>query len=418
MDPVMVETPSEELSLRDIVEVLKRQKLWILSPPLAFGVLALIYGFFIAEPRYASTATVNVSPVQVQAQLEQRIQVQGQNLLTFEGLKALAFSEEVTKEVWETLKQEGKLPTAWQDQGGTPGLERMVKDFKIKNETSRQQVVPQGQVPPVVASLSVEAPTPEVAARAANLWAEAVTRRVNRISLARLEANLQALEEQVASAENVYHEAQTRWEAFRRTNTLEQDLAELYFLQGFTPTASSQMFTSTASSHASSQMFTPTASSQVILLGDQVYGERLRLQKDLNDVEVALKAVGMQDRPSLLAKRAALQARIAQVEARIALLRERVAKAQVEQDRLNQALELAKNAYLALSQKKTDLQIELASSQNSLAQVIAPAYPIYEKVAPKRGLIFALAVALGLMLGVMAAFVAEALRGEGQARAA
>jgi len=112
----------------------------------------------------------------------------------------------------------------------------------------------------------------------------------------------------------------------------------------------------------------------------------------------------------LLARKAALQARIAQVEARIALLRERVAKAQVEQDRLNQALELAKNAYLALSQKKTDLQIELASSQNSLAQVIAPAYPIYEKVAPKRGLIFALAVALGLMLGVMGAFVAEALR--------
>jgi uncharacterized protein involved in exopolysaccharide biosynthesis len=31
-------------------------------------------------------------------------------------------------------------------------------------------------------------------------------------------------------------------------------------------------------------------------------------------------------------------------------------------------------------------------------------------VAPRRGLLFALAVALGLMLGVMAAFVAEALR--------
>ncbi|MFN3180074.1 MAG: Wzz/FepE/Etk N-terminal domain-containing protein, partial [Thermus sp.] len=133
MDPVMVETPSEELSLRDIVEVLKRQKLWILSPPLVLGVLSLIYGFFIAEPRYASTATVNVAPVQVQAQLEQRIQVQGQSLLTFEGLKALAFSEEVTREVWEALRKEGMLPTAWQDQGGRPGLERMVKDFRIKN---------------------------------------------------------------------------------------------------------------------------------------------------------------------------------------------------------------------------------------------------------------------------------------------
>ena len=112
----------------------------------------------------------------------------------------------------------------------------------------------------------------------------------------------------------------------------------------------------------------------------------------------------------LLARRAALEARIAQVEARINLLKERVAKAQVEQDRINQALELAKNAYLALSQKRTDLQIELASSESSLAQVIAPAYPVYEKVAPKRALILALAVFLGLVLGVMAAFVAEALR--------
>lgn len=136
----------------------------------------------------------------------------------------------------------------------------------------------------------------------------------------------------------------------------------------------------------------------------------MRLQRDLNDVEVELRAAGAQDRRRLLAKKAALQARIAQVESRINLLKERVARAQVEQDRLSQALELAKNAYLALSQKKTDLQIELASSQNSLAQVIAPAYPVYEKVAPKRGLILALAVALGLMLGVMAAFVAEALK--------
>ncbi|MCX7850005.1 MAG: hypothetical protein N2324_07365 [Thermus sp.] len=130
--------------------------------------------------------------------------------------------------------------------------------------------------------------------------------------------------------------------------------------------------------------------------------EYQRLRSALIDAQV--------EEARLLARRAALQARLAQVEARIALLRERVAQAQVEQDRVNQALELAKNAYLALSQKKTDLQIELASSQNSLAQVIAPAYPVYEKVAPKRGLIFALAVALGLMLGVMAAFVAEALR--------
>lgn len=809
----MLQAPQEALSLRDFLNILKRHRQWILASPLVLGVIALIYGFFIAEPRYASTATVNVSPVQVQAQLEQRIQVQGQNLLTFEGLKALAFSEEVTKEVWETLKQEGKLPTAWQDQGGTPGLERMVKDFKIKNETSRQQVVPQGQVPPVVASLSVEAPTPEVAARAANLWAEAVTRRVNRIPLARLEANLQALEEQIAPAERTYQEAQARWEAFQRASTLAQDKAELDAKTGervsldqelsalerdlaavrgrmealmaevqrqvaLVPIGTSpeqlaiigkrlreaqenlrretekarQSYVQAAQALERfkgkeripvwqaeiSAYMEGLASAQARLLGirkdlavketqlreaqtrleeykaqlpglslenlvagltvreaealvaerlreadtrlkaaeaawqayqresqlsvlkqqlggfaDRVASIRQRLEKiptertvlqrrlaeaeaelakepkllalerevvadpvvaaaiarggdlqalvglklknqELNpahqkllftaldlradlaaldreeralrdeearlqpqvaslqeriaeeeakrarlstelevardiynavyryaenlkrlaakpdtrlrevspdvlrfrDEVVALEAeraaleaerqalernvqeydrriqalrgqVAAQEREKeavlleyntkkaayetfrarydqianltaqdlafdnpnpeyqrlrsalidaqaeearLLARKAALQARIAQVEARIALLRERVAKAQVEQDRLNQALELAKNAYLALSQKKTDLQIELASSQNSLAQVIAPAYPIYEKVAPKRGLLLALALALGLMLGVMAAFVAEALR--------
>jgi len=112
----------------------------------------------------------------------------------------------------------------------------------------------------------------------------------------------------------------------------------------------------------------------------------------------------------LSARRAALLARVAQVETRINLLKDRVARAQVEQDTVNQALELAKNAYLALTQKRTDLQIQIASNQEAWASVLAPAYPIYEKVAPRRGLLLALAVALGLMLGVMAAFVAEALR--------
>jgi chromosome segregation ATPase len=112
----------------------------------------------------------------------------------------------------------------------------------------------------------------------------------------------------------------------------------------------------------------------------------------------------------LSARRAALLARINQVEARLGLLKDRVAKAQVEQDTVNQALDLAKNAYLALAQKRTDLQIQIASNQEAWASILAPAYPIYEKVWPKRGLLLALAVALGLMLGVMAAFVAEALR--------
>ncbi|WP_279231260.1 Wzz/FepE/Etk N-terminal domain-containing protein [Thermus altitudinis] len=809
----MVETPSDELSLRDILETLKRQRVWILTLPVLFGALALVYGFFIAEPRYASTATVNVAPVQVQAQLEQRIQVQGQSLLTFEGLKALAFSEEVVREVWEALRKEGRLPTAWQDQGRSPGVERMVKDFRIKNETPRQQVVPQGQVPPVVASLTVQAPSPEVAAKAANLWAEAVVKRVNRIPLARLEANLEALEEQIAPAEKTYQEAQARFEAFQRSTTLAQDKAELEAKTGervsldqersalerdlaavqgriqalqaearrqaaLVPIGTSpeqlaiigrrlreaqenlkreaerarQSYVAAAQAleqfqgreriplwqaelgaytegYASAQArllalrkdlavlqtrlkeaqarlaeykaqlpglsienlvagltveeaealvaerlreadarvkaaeaawqayqresqlnvlkqqlggfadrvagirqrlakiptdravlqkrleeaeaqlaqepkllalerevvadpavaaaiarggdlqalvglklrnqeLNPThqkllvttldlradlaaldreekalrdeearllpqvealqeriaeeetrrvrllleldtardiynavyryaenlkrlaakpevklreVSPDVLRFRDQVVelegqkaaleAEQAALERNLGEYDRRIRSLKAQlasqelekeaillefntkkaayeafrarydqianltatdlafDNPNpeyqrlrsalidaqaeearLLSRKAALEARMAQVEARINLLKERVARAQVEEERVRQALELARNAYVALAQKRTDLRIELASSQNSLAQVIAPAYPIYEKVAPKRALILALAVFLGLVLGVMAAFVAEALR--------
>jgi uncharacterized protein involved in exopolysaccharide biosynthesis len=223
----MVETPQDELSLRDIVEVLRRHRVYLWAFPLILAALALIYGFLIAEPTYASTATLSVAPVQVQAQLEQRIQVQQATPITFEGLKALALSEETVGEVWEALRKEGKLPTRWQDRGSLRGIERMMRDLKVKDISPKLQAANPNQVPPIVASLTVQAPDPQVAAKAANLWVEAVKRRVNAIPLARLEASLKALEEQVTPAEKAYREAQARWEAFNKTTTLPQDKAEL-----------------------------------------------------------------------------------------------------------------------------------------------------------------------------------------------
>jgi len=809
----MVETPADELSLRDILETLKRQWVWLLALPVLLGVLALIYGFFIAEPTYASTATLSVAPVQVQAQLEQRIQVQQATPITFEGLRALALSEETVGGVWEALRKEGRLPTRWQDRGSLRGVERMMRDLKVKDISPKLQAVNPNQVPPVVASLTVNAPDPQVAAKAANLWVEAVKRRVNAIPLARLEASLKALEEQVTPAEKAYREAQARWEAFNKTTTLPQDKAELdaktqervgldtelaglerdlaavqgriqatlaemrrqeaivpigtppeqlaiinrrlaeaqaslareleRVRQSYTQAAQvlekfkgreqipvwqaelsaytdayasaqarlialqkdlaqkqallqdaearlaeykaqlpnlsienlvagltvkeaealvadrlkeadsrlkaaegawaefqrksqlevwkrqlggyadrvasiRQRLESLATERAikqtrleeaekelakeprlitlereitadpavaaaiaqggnlrdllglklKNQELNPThlkllstaldlradlvaldreekalkeeeaklaplvqdlqrriadeealrarlltdldtardiynavyryaeslkkvatrpdvvlreVSPDVLAYRDRVVGLRAEIaglkaeegalkrnlteldgrirdrkakiaaqerEKEAVTLEYATKKAAYEafrsrydqiasltardlifDHPNpeyqrlrgvlidaqaeearLLARKAALQARIAQVEARLGLLKDRVAKAQVEQDTVNQALDLAKNAYLALTQKRTDLQIQIASNQEAWASVLAPAYPVYEKVAPKRGLLLALALALGLMLGVMAAFVAEALR--------
>ena len=385
----MKERSSEELTLRDILETLWRQRIWLFSLPALFGAIALIYGFLIAKPIYTSATTISIPPKQIQAQLEQQTQVQWQNPLTFQELKAIAYSEKVIEEVWKTLEKEGKLPTHWQNQGNIPGIGQMLRDLKM-GESARTAS------PSIVVTLTVQAASPEVAAMAANVWASATVREINGFITTPLRNKLGTLEEMASSAKKVYQKAQSQWEAFARSNTLEQDQAELVFLQGI-PLGESSPQT---------------------LLVTELPGERLRLLKELTDLELTLANANPEQKSILLSRKRSIEENLKRVEDRIAFLRERISKAQAEQERLRQELVVAKNAYLALVQKKTDLQIELASSQNSLAQVIAPAYPIYEKVAPKRGLIFALALALGLMLGVMAAFVAEALRAEEAPKAA
>lgn len=619
----MVETSKEELSLRDIVEILKRHQAFLWALPLSFATVAFIYSFLIARPTYASTATLSVAPVQVQAQLEQRIQVQQATPITFEGLRALALSEETVAEVWEALKKEDKLPTRWQDQGNLRGVERMMRDLKVKDISPKQTAPNPNQVPPVVVNLIAEAPSPEISARAANLWVKEIEKRVNEIPLQRLKVSLAALEEQILPSERAYREAQTRWEAFNKTTTLPQDKAELdaktqervgldtelsglerdlaavqgriqailgeinrqeaifpintppdllavinkrlqeaqaalrkemeksrqAYLQGAQALETfkkreriaalqaeldrlntrlaeagvrlAQLQTERAIREASLKQTETALAAEPRLLevvrevvadpvvaaavakGDltALTGLRLRVQEvnpiyaplfsQVADLRSQLKALEAEnlalaeerkalstrasqlkeqiavqereregvtleyatkkaayeayrarydqianlatqdlifdnpnpefqrlrsiiidaqvDEARLSARKAALLARIGQVETRINLLKERVAKAQVEQDVVNQALDLAKNAYLALVQKRTDLQIQIASSQEAWASVLSPAYPVYEKVAPKQTLILALAVVLGLMLGVMAAFVREAL---------
>lgn len=608
--------------MRDIAAILRRQRQVLIALPLLAGAVALFYTFLLAQPVYESVATVNISPTQIRAQLEQKIQVQQQLPVTFEGYRAVAFSREILEEARQGLKAKKQLPTRWQDE--RLGLEAMVRSLKLKDVSPKQQALQPEQPQQVIIEHRVRAPSPEIAAEAVNLWTQATIDRINELPLERSRATLKVLGEQLKESEARFRDAQARWEAFNRSSSLPQDKAELdsktnervqtesemaslqrdleailgrtaalrneanlqaqilptnlstdqlvlanrkveeakraltralektkkayeqasLRLEAFQKVNRLDVWNSQLSGYVSryqtisvrlSSLVTERSSKQARqaeletqiqsqpkllelereVLADPVVaqalaksdslaalaGLKLKTQElnpsyqqllqnlldtrvelaslekelsaikqeknalsnniatlksnisaqeqereailiDLNSKKAAYEAlrtrydqiIGLDipaltfDNPNpeyqrlrsilidaqiedarLSARIAATRARLAQIDARIQALKEQVAQAQVEADRINQQLEIARNEYLALAQKGNDLKIEIASSQNTLAQILAPAYPIYEKVAPKRLLTIALAVVLGGMVALLWAFLAEAL---------
>ncbi len=96
----------DEITIRDIVVVLRKNLRWLIVIPIISLVIATLVSFLLLENAYTSQATLSLSTEQIQAQLEQRIQVQQSNLLPFEAVRAVAYSEDVILGVWQALKNQ------------------------------------------------------------------------------------------------------------------------------------------------------------------------------------------------------------------------------------------------------------------------------------------------------------------------
>jgi uncharacterized protein involved in exopolysaccharide biosynthesis len=104
----------------------------------------------------------------------------------------------------------------------------------------------------------------------------------------------------------------------------------------------------------------------------------------------------------------ALQARANQLDTRILQTKRSVGQGSVQSARVDQQLGAAREEYKALTQKLTDLKIELASSK-TLAQVLVPAFAP-SRTASSRFLVVLLAGVIGLLIGLVVPFVLEAVR--------
>lgn len=419
----------EELTLRDLVEILKRKRGWIFGIFLAITLLGALYAFVLAKPKYESYAILGVNPLEIKAQLENKIELRPANILTPETLNALLVSQEVLVETAKNVQNAKDLPQDWRDLPPEELAALLQDQMQVRITTKK---VEKGMV--LTAKLQSTATSPELAAQIANAWAQTSVATLDKLTTGQLKANLEAISRQLPDAEAAFRQAQKDWEAFQRTNLLsawetelsqiETRLAAISKRLGEIPTELAKVeaelevvkkqlpqtplrYTLTQSI-VEDPLAANLAASQGLealkglkLVSQQLNPNRLYLEQRLLELE--------ETQQRLNRELTALEDEQTRQIQRAEELRKLIAAAKLKEDHLNETLKLTKETYLALKQKQTDLKIELASLQGSFAQILSPAYPNPEPVAPKKGLILVLSAILGLMLGVFVAFISAAL---------
>ena len=428
----------DELTLRDLVEILRRKRALILGVFLGATLLGAVYAFILAKPQYESYAILGVNPLEIKARLESKIELRPANILTPDTLNTLLESREILIKTAQGVQDAEDLPAKWRDLT-TEELANVLRDsMRIKVVTKKVQ---KGTV--LTAKLQSIAPSPNLAAKIANQWAETSVRTLDKLTTGQLDANLEAISQQLPSAEQAFRKAQKDWEDFQKTNMLSAWQVELKQVESRLATISKRLGeipTELAKIEAELNAVrkqlakTPLHYSLTKSIVEDPLAANLAASRGLEALK-GLKLISQQLNPGRLylerrelelynareklsRELSALQAEQTRQAQRAEELRKQIAAAKLKEDHLSETLRLTKETYLALKQKQTDLQIELASLKGSFAQVISPAYPDPEPVAPKKALILALSAVLGLMLGVFAAFVSAALEAPPESPAA
>lgn len=215
----------DEITIRDIVVVLRKNLRWLIVIPIISLVIATLVSFLLLENAYTSQATLSLSTEQIQAQLEQRIQVQQSNLLPFEAVRAVAYSEDVILGVWQALKNQNLIPKKWDSSSPGLGFDRMVRDLKVKEQTAKRTENSDSKV--LIVNLSVNAPSPMIASKAANLWADRVVEAINKVPFQRFEKSLSYLQNSLEEAREQYQKAQANWLNVSQNSSLTSDKIEL-----------------------------------------------------------------------------------------------------------------------------------------------------------------------------------------------
>jgi len=397
----------DEIDLRKYVDVLIRQRKWIVGLAIVSGLAALIVSSLIA-PTYEATALVVVTRSRYRLQFDPRIETVTQPQPAYRAYPELALSDDLVLQVMETL-------------GGT--LDADERDL----ESFRERLNAEAGSDPTLVRLAATGTDPKQAQAIVNTWAALYVTYAN--ELYQQQSNsVTFFEAQVAEASQELEKAERALIDFQARNPINVVNVQLTSkLTALTDYLAADRTISLIIQDARSlqQQLAQQSESGLITLADELVA--LYLQVDaLNaqtDVPIQLQIGGSGSLASrtvseqvavldalinaLQNKAIEIRREITALEPEILELQEAQQTAQVELDRLTRSRDVAQDTYFTLARKLDEVNVAAQDESGEVRLASQAAVPT-DPVIPRKALNTVLGSVLGLMVGIAAAFVIDA----------
>lgn len=398
----------EEIDLRAYVEVLIRCWWWIAGCALITAATAFIVSLLL-PPTYEASAVVMITEPRYHLQFDSRFETTTRLPLAYKTFPTLSTSDEVLQEVVDAY---------------TPTSAAGIEEWKSGTLASMVEATSEGD--PSLVMLKVHSRSPEDAAAIANTWADILVRRGNKI-YSESKEDVTFFSNQVTQAEETLSDAEQNlidFQASNRTNIISATLnsrlqsqadyladqrAIDYIIQDVEGLRDQLSRRSGAQS--------PSLADELTLLLLQVKAfnaqasppiqVQLDSAKSLSEKTLAQQIAFLDDLVETLeSKSSEIEKRLAELEPQILSLQQRLQEIQTKEDRSIRARNLAQETYTTLARKLEEARIS-AQEENSVLRMGSHAAVPESPVGPRRMMNTALAGAVGLMLGLFAAFAWE-----------
>lgn len=380
----------EEISLRELIEILiKRKKLIAIITATAI-LIAALFSFFILKPTYEAEMILMASNV------SENLTSDAINTGNLENMLD-ALSKYPTMNI-ETYRQQITTPEV---------MEKTIKDLNLEGEYTIDSLADKIKLETIkdtnLIRIKMENTDPEKAAAIVNKVGENFTQVVSENIKERATSSSEYVKAQMEKEKEYYEEALLEQKELlsqpRGASELSLELNgklekiteyknQLYDLNIRKSALEAAIKTSEATSSRGSSIILNRESGNILI------DDSTKLLK----IELA-----------------EVQGAIDKINESIETLQDEIEELQVElqekkhqEDIVNQKVELARQTYEAFMRKYEELRVtESAEIGESNITVISRAYPPTKPVGPRKALNLAIATTLGLMTGVFAAFFIE-----------